>query len=84
VVVVATLRGYARGVRVLWRLVPVFALVAVAVALPLVVVHRSRCPAERSGKIQTEWSLVAPLDEVARDCRRDQTGWEVLREEVGL
>ena len=68
--------------RTAWRMILILALIAPFVVAPLFVVYRSSCVDE--GKRVDEWSVVAPWDDPASDCRDHETGFEVLRDEVGL
>jgi hypothetical protein len=65
-----------------WRFA-LFLVVIVALAVsPLFLVYRSRCI--EYGKQVDSWSLVAPWDDPPADCTRHETGFDVLRGEVGL
>ena len=65
-----------------WRMILFLAVIAALVVSPLFLVYRSKCLED--GKRVDSWSLVAPWDDPPSDCRRHRTGFEVLREEVGL
>lgn len=65
-----------------WRMVLFLAIIAALIAAPLFVVYRSKCVEE--GKRVDSWSLVAPWDDPPGACRGHQSGFEVLRDEVGL
>jgi hypothetical protein len=64
------------------RLALFLAVIAAIVAGPLFLVYRSKCVED--GQRVDSWSLVAPWDDPPADCRRHRTGFEVLRDEVGL
>ena len=51
-------------------------------SLVLLTVYRSRCP--EHGKLVTRWSFVAPWENPPADCRRNQSGFSVLRDDLGL
>jgi hypothetical protein len=65
-----------------WRMVVLLILIAPLAVGPLFLVYRSKCLED--GKRQDSWSLVAPWDDPPSDCSGHQTGFEVLRDEVGL
>jgi len=56
--------------------------IAALAAVPLLVVYRSQCVED--GKRVDSWSVVAPWDDPPSDCRDHESGFEVLRDEVGL
>ena len=65
-----------------WRMIFMFAAIAAVAVGPLFLVYRSKCVED--GRPQDSWALVAPWDDPPSDCRGHQTGFEVLRDEVGL
>jgi hypothetical protein len=64
------------------RLVVFIAVIAAIIVGPLFLIYRSRCLED--GKRVSSWSLVAPWDDPPSDCRGHESGFEVLKEEVGL
>ncbi len=56
--------------------------IAVLVIAPLFLVYRSKCVED--GKRVDSWSLVAPWDDPPSECRRHESGFEVLRDEAGI
>jgi hypothetical protein len=62
----------------LWRLVVIVALILA----PLSLVYRSEC--REDGKRVDSWSFVAPWDDPPSDCRNHESGFDVLKDEVGL
>jgi hypothetical protein len=65
------------------RLVLVFALIAAAVALPLVTTYRSRC---RDGRhIEAHWSLAWPGHQKRKPhCSMPEQGLHYLKRTIGL
>jgi hypothetical protein len=65
------------------RLLLVFALIAAAVALPLVTTYRSRC---RDGRhIEAHWSLALPGHQKRKPhCSRPEQGLHYLKRTIGL
>jgi hypothetical protein len=57
----------------------ILAVVAALVAVPLVTIHRSRC--ERA---QVRYSFVPPWDDPPAECRGHESGFEILRSELGF
>jgi hypothetical protein len=65
-----------------WRLIVFLVVIAALLVAPLFVVYRSKCV--ENGKRVDSWDFVAPWDDPPSDCRRHQSGFEVLKDEVGL
>jgi hypothetical protein len=64
------------------RLILIVALLAVLVAIPLVTVYRStRCEGERRS---ARYEFVPPWDDPPAECRRNQSGFDLIRDELGL
>jgi hypothetical protein len=61
------------------RFVLIVAVLVALVAVPLVTIYRSRC--ERG---QVQYSFVLPWDDPPAECRRHESGFEILRSELGL
>ena len=65
-----------------WRMILMLLLIAPLIVAPLFLVYRSKCI--ENGERVDSWSIVAPWDDPPSDCRGHQTGFEVLKDEVGL
>ena len=63
---------------IFWRLV----LVGALILTPLTLVYRSKCVED--GKRVDSWSFVAPWNDPPSDCRNHESGFDVLKDEVGL
>ena len=64
------------------RIVIFFAIIAALIAVPLITVYKSRCRENR--KDRTRYSFVLPWDDPPKECRRHQSGLEIVRDYVGL
>ena len=65
-----------------WRLILFGIVIGALVISPLFLVYRSKCL--ENGKRVDSWSFVAPWDDPPSDCRHNQNGFEVLKDELGL
>jgi flagellar basal body-associated protein FliL len=61
-------------------LIVILAVLAAVISVPLFTVYKSSRCQER----ETRYSFVPPWDDPPRDCRTNQNGYELIRDELGL
>ena len=64
------------------RLAIILVVIAAIIVGPLFLIYRSKCV--EGGKRVDSWSFVAPWDDPPSECRRHESGFEVLKDEIGL
>ncbi len=65
-------------------LVTIAVLLALA-SIPLFTLYQSKCrEGGDRGKQETRYSFVAPWNDPPEECRRNRSGLDLVREEVGL
>lgn len=65
-----------------WRLILFFVIAAALIVAPLFLVYHSRCL--ENGKREAKWEFVAPWDDPPSDCRHNQTGFDYLKDQLGI